>query len=223
MAFLDDTDTPHARVVFAICVFIVAFYLLVSEGERTLLAAPFKSEGHYEAIVSMAILIIVFPVLAGLAGWNLNPVKTTHLEKVVTVEGFVDDDGDATSMPDVSQPSTSFCAQHNSEPEALETACNDFDTKDSCTAVNCCGWLAHRMSPSHIKTTCVAANETSRPVFKSDANGRRLDMLSFQTRMGNAAEATKARALADERAVSGDMKKGLGDARSEVHKLWEDI
>jgi len=222
MQFLNDSDTPHARVVFAICVFIVAFYLLVSEDERTLLAAPIRSEGHFGAIVSMAILIIAFPVLAGLAGWNLNPVKTTHLEKVVTVEGFVDDE-DATSMPDVSQPSASFCAQHNSEPEALETACNDFDTKDSCTAVNCCGWLAHRVSPTHIKTTCVAANETSRPVFKSDANGRRLDMLSFQTRMGDAAEATEAKARADERAVSGDMKKGLGDAKSEVHKLWEDI
>lgn len=228
MAFLDDSDTPHARVVFAMCVFIVMFYLLVPASERSLLAAPFKSEGHYEAILSMALLIIIFPVLAGLAGWNLNPQKKTHLEKVVTVEGFVDDDGDATSMPDVSQPSTSFCAQHSSEPEALETACNDFDTRDSCLTVNCCGWLAHKVSPPHpvkpyIKTSCVAANELSRPVFKSDANGRRLEMLSFQTRMSNAAKAAEANAHADERAAVGDVKRGLSDAKQEVKRLWGDI
>ena len=81
MAFLDSKETPHARVVFAMCFFIVAFYLLVSQDERNILFAPFKAaEGRASAIFLVAFLIIMVPVLASMVGWNLNPEKKTYLE-----------------------------------------------------------------------------------------------------------------------------------------------
>ena len=182
-----------------------------------------KSERRLGSVLSVALLIFAIPVVASLVGWNFNPKKKTHLEKVVTVEAFADEDGDSTSMPDVSQPSTSFCSHHKTDPESLETACNDFESKKACLSVNCCGWLAHRMSDDHVNVGCVAANENGRPVFKSDVNGKRLDAMSFETRVGNSAAEAKAKMLADERAMAAGMHKDMSSAKEEVEKLWKNI
>ena len=91
-------NTPHAKVIFTVCVFIVAFFLLVKPKERAMLFAPVKSE-HWSAIVSVAVVLIGFIGFTSIMGWDLNPPMTKTLQKVVIVENLAnkgDADNDAS-------------------------------------------------------------------------------------------------------------------------------
>ena len=211
MGFLDSSETPHARVVFAMCFFIVAFYLLVSQDERNILFAPFKSgEGRASSIFLVAFLIIMVPVIASMSGWNLNPQKKTHLEKVVTVEGMVD-----PTTPPLDNTGHHFCAKYTSKPDELEKACNDFVTKSECLSTECCGWLAHRASSDHVNVKCVGSTD-SKPIYKSDENGKRIDVIAFATRATDrlkaAAEGVEAGAKKVVHKVDGDIERKWNEA-----------
>ena len=245
MSWALSSGTPHARVVFAICVFIVSFYLLISQEERNLLLRPLMKGGHGHAILSVAFLIIAFLILAATAGWDFNPPQKSHLDKVVTVEGFLDGldsdfhkessklekkadseeakaKSDVGSDPDLSgasaSPSTSFCQKYSSDPDGLEEKCSGFTSKDTCTSSDCCGWLFHETSsdPHVVKGQCVAIDENGFPIFKSDESGKLRNMLSLHTSKTGKGKGMLASAKAD---VSG----GYHSMKTDVHDLWEDL
>lgn len=91
-----SSETPHAKVVFTVCVFIVAFFLLTKPKERARMLGPIKSE-HWSSILTFALIIIGFIGFTSIMGWNLNPPVTQTLQKVVLVEGMTNDDSEDKS------------------------------------------------------------------------------------------------------------------------------
>jgi len=132
-------DTPHAKIIFTVCVFIVAFFLLVKPKERAMLFAPLRSE-HWSAIVGLAVVFIGFIGFTSIMGWDLNPPMTKTLQKVVIVESLANksdasddsdtDDSDAenddidnsdtdddAAAPTSGPSTTGQCGQHNGKLE----------------------------------------------------------------------------------------------------------
>ena len=91
-----SSETPHAKLVFTICVLIVAFFLLTKPKERARMLGPIKSE-HWSSILTFALIIIGFIGFTSIMGWNLNPPVTQTLQKVVLVEGMSNEDSEDKS------------------------------------------------------------------------------------------------------------------------------
>lgn len=198
MDFLESSGVRHARTVFVICAFIVIFFLLVPESERTLLAGPIKNEGHWGAIISVALLILVFPILASMSGWNLNtkPVVKSKVEKVVILEGMKDKED-------------SFCSNFKDKPMELETQCEQLssNSQDTCTSVECCGWLTVQKD-NNLHSHCVAVDESGFPVFSHNKDGTKREMVGLDTKI-----------KADFKAMDEGVTAGIKDVFAETKKL----
>ena len=214
MDFLESSGVRHARTVFAICAFIVVFFLLVPVSEQKLLAAPFRNEGHWGAIISVALLIIVFPVLASMTGWNLDQKTKTTVEKVVVIEGMSD-------------PSDSFCSTYKSKPLELEKQCELLSTnsKETCTSADCCGWLTVKKDYGY-HSHCVAIDESGFPVHSHNEDGSKRDMIHMSTKKSETTSFLK-EVASDAKEATKDavdkIEEGTDQISDDVKKMWNDI
>jgi len=119
---------------------------------------------NFAPILSVIIVILGLIVFFSIIELNLNPIKNSQIEKIVSIEAF---ENKMKSAND--KYSSSFCKSHTGNSSELNKACNDL-TRDNCLATSCCVYAKIEDNES-----CYAGGEDG-PTFKRDENGKTKDI-----------------------------------------------
>lgn len=109
--------------------------------------------GHF---ISVAIIIIGAITFFAMIKFDLTPVKNSHVEKIVDIEGF-------SSMEE------GFCKSHEGDQNKLNESCGTLQ-KDNCLATSCCVYA--KMNGD---TKCYAGDKNG-PTFRRNSDGKTYDI-----------------------------------------------
>ena len=127
-------------------------------------------------VMTGVIIIISLLVLIAILGINMDPVRDTHIQKIVTVENFdisssssgssgVSASAINTNDIPIPKSSTAICDQGYLLQER-EQKCRQL-TKKNCLLTNCCGWLIEKDNKDGL---CVAGDDHGLGYHTNDAD-----------------------------------------------------
>ena len=119
-------------------------------------------------MLSVTIIMLGILVYFSIIGFNLNPSRDVHVQKVVEIESFENNDNDNDNDND-NRTQTSFCKTHEGDRNNLQNSCSKL-TKNNCLATSCCVYaLMDGREQCH-------SGDINGPTFKRDDNGKTKDI-----------------------------------------------
>ena len=113
-------------------------------------------------MLSVTIIMLGILVYFSIIGFNLNPSRDVHVQKVVEIESFENNDNDNDND---NRTQTSFCKTHEGDRNNLQNSCSKL-TKNNCLATSCCVYaLMDGREQCH-------SGDINGPTFKRDDNGK---------------------------------------------------
>jgi hypothetical protein len=110
----------------------------------------------FPIMISLAIVMIGIMVFFSIINFDLLPIKTSKIEKIVEIEAF-----------DTMGPG--FCKSHEGNTSKLQDSCSEL-LKDNCVATSCCVY-----AKIEGEEKCHAGDKNG-PIFRRDNNGKTKDI-----------------------------------------------
>jgi hypothetical protein len=117
---------------------------------------------HGANVMTGVIIIITLLVLFDILGVNFDPIRNTHIQKVVTVEKFTDASDEADAL-NTKNPSA-ICESGYSLDEK-DKICRNL-IKKNCVLTDCCGWLVEKDKDG----VCVGGNVNGPTYHENEDN-----------------------------------------------------
>ena len=123
-------------------------------------------------IFTVTIILLTLIVLFKMFGVNFNPIKDSHIEKVVTIESFSSKINKYNLVSKIT-PESICNTQASQNPQIIHDWCGSL-TPSNCTKTTCCILLDG--------SKCVGGNENG-PTFHTE-NGKNVDYNYYNHKLG---------------------------------------